>query len=221
MKSLLAAFAFMMLCYSANGQILISLLLGDKLNSENLEFGLDGGASVPTIRGLDEGQMRARLNLGFYFDIKFKKPQWMFHTGVMMKSSMGTYGLSPYSLGNPYLDSVFANGQVERRINYFNVPLELKYLFKNHFFVQAGVMPSLRYSASDIFTAEVIDKDDLNYKLNVKNQYHPLDFGLIGGIGYRLMKGHGMNLNVRYYYGLIDIVTSPFLGQLVNIHTQI
>ena len=24
-------------------------------------------------------------------------------------------------------------------------------------------------------------------------------------MGYRLMKGHGMNLGVRYYYGIVDV----------------
>jgi hypothetical protein len=33
----------------ANSQVLISLLLGDKLNSEKLKFGLDGGVNFATI----------------------------------------------------------------------------------------------------------------------------------------------------------------------------
>jgi hypothetical protein len=28
---------------------------------------------------------------------------------------------------------------------------------------------------------------------------------MVGGVGYRLMKGYGMNLGITYYYGLIDI----------------
>jgi hypothetical protein len=46
-------------------------------------------------------------------------------------------------------------------------------------------------------------KDDLLYKLKIKDRYHPLDAGLMAGVGYRLLGG--MNLTVCYYYGLVDI----------------
>jgi hypothetical protein len=33
-----------------------------------------------------------------------------------------------------------------------------------------------------------------------------LDAGLAFGIGYRLMKGKGMNLGIQYYLGLVDVL---------------
>src|SRR5687767_15086868 len=84
----------------ARGQVLISLLLGDKLNTGKIEFGLDGGINYPMIRGLDAGDMRGNFNIGFYFDFKLKNPQWMVHTGVLVKSSLGVDNLPVYPLGN-------------------------------------------------------------------------------------------------------------------------
>jgi hypothetical protein len=78
---------------TGHSQVLISLLLGDKLNTGKIEFGLDGGVNFPDIRGLDYGDMKAGFNLGFYFDIKVKETNWMFHTGVLVKSSMGATNL--------------------------------------------------------------------------------------------------------------------------------
>jgi hypothetical protein len=192
--------------FMANGQVLISLLLGDKLNSGKIEFGLDGGISYPDMRGLSGGEMRGNFNLGFYFDIKLKNPQWIIHTGVLVKSSMGSEHLPVYPLNNPDLDNAFSEGEVQRKINYFNVPMAMKYVFKNNLYVEGGIMPSLRYTAFDIFTANLKDKDDLEYKLDIKDQFHRLDFGLVGGVGYRLLGGNGMNITVRYYYGLVDVV---------------
>jgi hypothetical protein len=189
----------------SNGQVLISLLLGDNLNTGKIEFGLDGGVNFPDMRGLDDGKMKAAFNLGFYFDIKLKDPDWMIHTGVLVKSSLGTSGLPAYALDEPGLDEAFADGEVRRKINYFNVPIAMKYKFENNFYVEAGVMPALRAKAYDIFTAEV-NNDDLEYKVDIRDEIHQLDFGLIGGIGYRLMGGNGMNLSVRYYYGIVDVV---------------
>src|SRR5690242_19909376 len=102
------ALILVMNAYLVQGQVLISLLLGDKLNSGKIEFGLDGGVNYPDIRGLNHSQLKGTLNLGFYFDIKLKNPQWMVHTGVLVKSSMGTSGLPVYLLNNADLDSAFA-----------------------------------------------------------------------------------------------------------------
>lgn len=205
MRILLLVSVFLFGTHLTHSQVLISLLLGDKLNSGKIEFGLDGGINYPDIRGLKSGDMRGNFNIGFYFDFKLKNPQWMVHTGVLVKSSLGSDNLPVYLLNNPNLDNAFTGGEVKRRINYFNVPIAMKYEFKNHFYVEGGVMPALRAKAFDVFTADVNDKDDLEYTLEVGDQFHRLDFGLMGGLGYRLMGGNGMNLTIRYYYGLVDI----------------
>jgi len=205
MRFTILPLVFLLSLSSAKGQVLISLLLGDKLNSGKIEFGLDGGVNFPDIRGLRGSNVRGAFNLGFYFDIKLKNPQWMVHTGVLVKSSMGADGLPVYSLGDPDLDNSFAEGEVRRKINYFNVPIAMKYEFKNHLYVEGGIMPALRAKAFDIFTTDIKERDDLEYKLKISDQFHRLDFGLVGGLGYRLMGGNGMNLTLRYYYGLVDI----------------
>jgi hypothetical protein len=120
-----------------------------------------------------------------------------------VKSTMGESNLPVYALGDPDLDNVFAGGRVKTVINYFNVPLMMKYKFNKRIYAEAGIMPSLRAKAYDIFSAE--NNGDLEYKLETGDKYHRLDFGLIGGVGYRLMGGNGMNLGVRYYLGLVDI----------------
>ena len=190
---------------AARTQVLISILLGDKLNTGKIEFGLDGGANWSTIKNLDGAKSLTSFNLGFYFDFKLKNPSWMLNTGVIVKSNMGADELPVYSLGNPNLDNAFNGGKITRKINYFNVPIMMKYSFKNHIYLKAGTQLGLRYKAFDEFKNSVSEEDDLNYKLNIKEQFHPLDAGLAFGAGYRLMKGNGMNIGVQYYLGLIDI----------------
>jgi len=197
------------LLFSLHGgysQVIISLLLGDKLNSDKIEFGLDGGLNWSNLHGLPGGKNLIGFNLGFYFDIKFKNPAWMINTGVIVKSPMGADDLPVYSLNDEALDSAFAGGQIKRKIRYFNVPVMMKYQFKNHFYAKAGIQLGLRSKAFDEFTNTVKDKNDLDYKLKTKDDYHPLDGGLAFGLGYRLMKGNGMNIGIQYYLGLIDVV---------------
>jgi len=196
----------LLFCFAANSQVLISILLGDKLNSGKVEFGLDGGLDWSNIHGLPGANSLTGFNLGFYFDIKLKNPAWMVNTGVIVKSPLGADDLPVYFLNDPHLDSVFAGGSVTRKLRYFNVPVMMKYKFKNNLYVKGGIQLGLRAKAFDEFTNTIQDDEDLKYKLKIKDQFHPLDAGLAFGLGYRLMGGNGMNIGLQYYLGLIDVV---------------
>jgi len=205
MRKSILIFAFLTICYSANSQVLISILLGDKLNTGKIEFGLDGGLNFSNISGLDQGKNAKYFNIGFYFDIKMKHPSWLFHTGVIVKSTMGMADLPVYSLNNDTLDWAFAGGNVDRKLAYFNVPIMMKYKINKRIFVEAGPMLGLRTKCYDNFNKEIVDKDDLTYKLENSSSYKRIDAGMMAGAGYRLMGGNGMNLGVRYYQGLMNI----------------
>ncbi|MBK6731429.1 MAG: PorT family protein [Bacteroidetes bacterium] len=200
---------FLLFCISisaciAQGQVIISLLLGDLLNTGKIEFGLDGGANFSALNGLNGSKSITGFHLGFYFDFKLEN-NWMIHTGVIVKSPLGANGINPYSVNDALLDSAFIGGEVSRNLRYFNVPVLAKYMLPSHFYAEAGIQLGLMNKAFDEFTQEVNEPEDLKYKLDIEKQYHPLDAGIVAGIGYRMLKGNGMNLSVRYYYGMIDI----------------
>lgn len=206
-KCLCLAVAFFMVLASdsAHAQVLISIVFGDKLNSNKVEFGLDGGLSISDLEGLPVSKARNALNLGFYFDIKLRDTSWMIHSGVMVKSSFGARKLPVYSLNDPDLDAVFSNGSVTRKLNYFNVPVMIKRRFTRRWSAEVGPMVSLLNKGVDEFVNSVADDDDLIHTVKIKKQYHPLDFGFIGGVCYRMMKGNGLNVGIRYYFGLTDV----------------
>ncbi len=188
---------------SAKSQVLISLLLGDKLNSDWLEFGLDGGGCLLNMSNTPGSEMMLNWQLGFYFDFKVNSKLFI-ATGVLVKSKMGTEGLTPYSLDNANLDTVFYGGTVQRKINYFNVPGTVKYRFIDYLHAEGGIQLGLRYTGFDDFIQE-IDGDDLKYKNDVKDNYTRLDAGGLVGLGYKLQQGKGMSLNARYYFGFVDV----------------
>lgn len=199
---------------SAQSQVLISLLLGDKLNSGKVEFGLEGGWNLSDQSGLNQSKGLSSFNLGFYFDIKMKT-SWMLHTGVIVKSNVGAADVPLYSLGEPNLDNSFAGGSIERKLSYFHVPVLAKYNFTNHFFVEAGPQLGLLYKAFDEFS-NTVQGDELTYRNEIRDGFHRLDAGLTTGIGYRLMNGNGMNLGIRYYYGLVDVVIDDTGSSIAN-----
>lgn len=190
---------------TANGQILISLLLGDKLNSDKLEFGLDGGLTLSKSEGSDAKEHLRTFNLGFYFEFKTKNPAWLINTGLRVKSNMGGDNLPVYSLNNTTFDSLFKDGYVTRNVGYFYVPILVKYRFKSNLYVEAGFQAGLKHSGTDVFKKKLIDEDDLTYTVKTQDNYKWLDAGLTGGVGYRLMGGKGMNVGARVYYGLVNV----------------
>jgi hypothetical protein len=115
----------------AHGQILITLLFGDKLNSEGVEFGLTGGINNSQINGLSDQGIQFSLNLGFYFDFRISE-HWWFNTGVLVISRQGTNKISGEDLGYFYndtiaIDPLLQGGHYGQAINYFNIPLMIKY----------------------------------------------------------------------------------------------
>jgi len=194
----------MFLYQTAQSQILISLLLGDKLNSGKIEFGVDGGYNRSYLSGIDETKGLNNFHLGFYFDFKLKN-NWYLNTGVRVKSNVGASDLSVYSLGDVDLDSVMVNGHISRKIGYFYVPVHIKYRFAKQFYVQGGFQVGLRHKADDLFYNTVKEKDDVVFTLDIREQIKRLDAGLSGGLGYQF-QGTGMSLGMTYYYGLVDIM---------------
>jgi hypothetical protein len=188
-----------------NGQVLISLLLGDKLNSDKLGFGLDGGVNFSNITNLEKSKWKTAFNLGFYFDIKIKEKLFI-HTGVQVKSTLGAKGLDPYPVFDPELDWLLTTAEkVKRKIHYFNVPVLLRYTLPKHLFMEFGPQIGLRYKAYDEFTASITSKNDFKYKNDIRDQIKHLDAGLMAGFGYHLTKGRGMNFGIRYYQGFVNI----------------
>jgi hypothetical protein len=195
--------------------VIISLLFGDKLNSETIKFGLDGGANFSTISGIGSQRMLINWNLGFYFDFMLKKnPHWYIHSGVLVKSTMGAREIEYTSVNDPELDSLFRLGTIDRRINYFNVPILIKYKLDNGLFFELGPMLSLAHKGYDVYDTQY-EGEDLTLAVSIKDSLNRLDVGIEAGIGWYLKKRDGVYVGLRYYQGLRNVRKDvPQLSQL-------
>ncbi len=209
MKKLIIAYCLMFVALSSQSQILITLLLGDKLNSDKLEFGIEGGLNWASISSLETSTYQPNWNLGFYFNFKMNDA-WYINTGVLVKSSLGVNKLTDSDLNKLgatiYHDQEGSriNGNYSQKMNYFLVPVLAKYKFKNHIYLEMGPQFGLMYRSwiqfdSDLEGSDMIIKDYNKEKLN------KIDAGAIIGAGYRLFKGTGWTIGVKYYYGFIDV----------------
>jgi len=200
---------FLFISYGIQSQVLIALLLGDKLNTGNIEFGLDGGFNYSSISGMDTNDKLSEFNIGFYFDFKLKE-KWYLNTGVLMKSTLGVNNLSTDDLefleATIYLDQNdnILKGDYSQKMNYFLIPALAKYKFNRKIYAEAGLQIGWMYKSWIQFDSN-IDGNSARIKENNKDMIHWFDMGVAAGAGYRLLNGYGWTLGVRYYYGLLDV----------------
>ena len=153
------------------GQVLLSILFGDDLNTPKLEFGLNAGFNLSYIRGIDGSKAQNNWELGFYFDYWLKENSpWYLATGVYVKSNVGGTNIPLDYEGNRvisedvYEEFVKFGGRVEKQFNTFYVPINLRYMTNSGFFFDAGVQIGLVFKTRDLYQAEV-DGSNLEYQV--------------------------------------------------------
>ena len=209
MKKYFITFIFIALAFASQSQILISLLLGDKLNSDKLEFGLEGGLNWSKISGFESNTYQGDWNMGFYFDFKMSQ-SWYLYTGVLVKSAMGIAKLTENDLikidATKYksLDDINIEGKYSQKMRYFIVPVLAKYKFKNNMYVELGPQFALMYKSWVEFESDIDGKDAIIKEFN-KEKLNKIDAGLSIGAGYTLFKGTGWTFGAKYYYGFVNV----------------
>ena len=203
MKKIVTLFFILFIGFTAHSQVLIALLLGDKLNTGKIEFGLDGGVNFSNIGNMDSNSFSRELNLGFYFDIKMKE-QWYLNTGVLVKSTLGLDNLTEADLEFLNATTYDAEGEYKQRINYFIVPALARYKFKNNMYAELGPQFGLATKAFIQFDSDV-DGNQARIRETNTDMINRFDMGIAGGVGYRLLKGLGWTIGARYYYGFLDV----------------
>mgnify|MGYP004700922755 CR=1 FL=1 len=193
---------------AVNAQVLITLLLGDALNTPKIEFGLSGGLAHSYIGTIDNSEGMNTFDLGFYFHLLMKNNSYL-STGVHVKSSMGAEGMPVYSMDDPNFDAIYQDGILTKKIPVFYVPILFHQRFNQRWYIEAGPQLGLIHKPVDIFETSTLD-GDLTFKLDVKDQYKHIDVGLLGGVGYKFNKQpKSMSAGVSYYYGLVDVSLNP------------
>ncbi|RKR09269.1 outer membrane protein with beta-barrel domain [Flavobacterium sp. 90] len=143
------------------------------VNAQKIKFGVKGGLNFANISG--DNTKDADLVTSFNFGVLSEIPisEKFSFQPELMYSGQG------YSFN----DNTVA-------LSYLNVPLMGKYYLTKGFSVEAGPQIGFLLAAK-------------NEKINVKDSFNTVDFGVNFGLGYKL--DNGLNFGVRYNLGLTDI----------------
>lgn len=209
LKKILLIASLLLIGFQGKSQVLISIIFGDKLNSPNLEFGLEGGYNWSKISNFQTNEPLATFNLGFYFDFKIKKSFYIY-TGVLVKSNLGVNNLRADDLSRigaaVYMDSDRnpLPGTYSQNLNYFWVPVLAKYRHKSNVFIEGGPQFGLMYKANINFT---VTDGDITADFSEKNKesIQRLDVGAVVGAGYKFKSGPGWSVSLKYYQGFVDV----------------
>jgi hypothetical protein len=206
-------FFMMTIPFCSQGQVLISLLFGDALNTDKIEFGITGGMNRSDLRGIEDAQALNNFNLGFYFNILLMENSYL-STGLLVKSNVGARGMATYPLGDPGFDGIFEGGALTTKISYFYIPVMWQQRIQSRWLLEGGLQAGIRGNAIDIFNTE-FNGGKVKFERSVKSKYTILDAGLVGGIGYKLKEiPKSMSVGFLYYHGVVDVLASS--GQEVR-----
>jgi hypothetical protein len=204
-KTKLLTLSLLLAAQFASSQVLISLIFGDKLNSDGIEFGLEGGFNYMDIGALQANDRLSGFNLGFYFDIRLEGA-WHLYTGVLAKSGYGTKGLTEPDLALLQVASQGEGGTHSQYINSFQLPAFIKYRFPSRIYAEAGPQFGLMYKSWVQFDSD-IDGTQTRIRVENKDAINTFDVGGAIGVGYRLKPGPaGMTLGLRYYQGFTNAI---------------
>lgn len=206
-KNFIAIVAFILAIHTSYAQF-----------SEELRFGLKAGLNAANISGDDvDGGILFGHHIGGFLEIPFNEklvfvPEIMFSVQGFNNSE----SISMEVLGN----TITASFEERLRLNYFNIPLLIRFNINESFFVeggpQIGFLSTANYKVTgDSSISGNIGGEDFNFDaeeidnpgtLNVRDQFANLDYGFTGGLGAHFNDSIGMS--VRYYLGLNDITNS-------------
>lgn len=194
---------FLFIGLNASSQLLMSLLFGEKLNSGDIEFGLEGGVNTESITNMESTNYRAAFNIGNYFYIRLKNDLWL-DTGTLVKYEQGIGKLTHGDLTTLGIEIHPEEGKYEQIIKSIIIPAQLMYRFKSSIYIEGGMQFSLTTKAYVEFNG-VKEAQDIRIQEENIDDVNKINLGPVAGFGYQFKKGAQMTLGVKYYYSMLDV----------------
>ncbi len=210
-KLIVLLFLINLVPVSVKSQALIALLLGDKIQSDKVKMGLFLGEQGSLITNAESSGFNPNLSfaLGAYVDVKIgNSNKWTLQNYLLFKSPKGGAGLNVKS--ETLTDNSIAienTDEIQRSLTYLQLTPVMRYCFTPMWSVGVGPYVGFLMTANDTYSAEKAN-GNITYKLKMTDKFNPVDFGLAVDLQCRLLKGKGIQFNLRYEYGIVDIYKS-------------
>ncbi len=200
---------------TAQGQILLGILFGDKLVSERFHIGLNVGPNVSNLSGVSGTEVKTSLMLGLVAEWRiggrfYLQPELLPFFRAGAKSLPGPAGLPPL------VDTLVTDRNNQRNLSYFAIPVLLKYAVMPHrLFLGAGPQVNFLLGATDVFSGVITNQIDVTE--DIEDQLSSTDAGVAFHIEYKLGSSVvAASINIRYYLGLTDTIKDNTGAKVTN-----
>lgn len=194
----------------AKGQAaLLVLIFGEKVATENFYFSLKAGLNYSMITNVEEGKNRLGFNFGLVNNIRIND-KLFFTPEFLPLSTKGVTDVPVLTTGNEDLDDLLGDVEyTDRKLNYLDIPVLLKYNIGERLSISAGPELSFLLGGTDIYYAEPLEDILLTTELDIHEYVKTFDMGAVIDLSYMVAKpvnGKGVNIYLRYSLGFLDIV---------------
>jgi len=209
MKNILfSIFLMIFIPITANSQAMWALIFGDKMNTDQIKLGLLLGGTTSYFTKAQTVAFRPNIAfaIGAYVDVKIdKRGKWHLQNYLLFKAPKGAAGLDVNYESFPVDPSILENmDMIKRSLTYIQLTPIMRYCFNPEWNIGIGPYGGLLMIARDTYSAKE-DRGALTHRVRMWRNFVPIDFGLAFDVQYRLLKGEGIQINLRYEQGLINI----------------
>ncbi len=209
---------FASVSYKANAQAAIFVFLfGKKIASEEFYLSLKIGGNLSSINNYEKSKYRFGMNFGMTGSIVLSD-RFIIYPEISFLSQKGLRNLNYQSSENPFLDSLLTGvSKYELHTNYIDIPVIFKYYLTETLNIGGGPFFSILGDADFVYENKPADYDDIVVTRNVTYMFTAVDYGLVVEIAYspkRKGRRDGMNLHLRYMFGLSNVVKNS--GAFMN-----
>ena len=184
---------------------IVALLFGDQVASEKFNISMEAGGVFANYANMyDTKRSRMGINFGIGANLQLAQ-NWYFSPQVYFVTTRNvrfkTYSLAT---GKPGLDEEFMNVPAMLNFRYTEIPILFSFQTKNRKFrYSLGPQISFLQKATATFSGE-----EGEFKQDFASYVNKVDYGPVADVCYILgkaMKGRGIFVHARYYYGLTDV----------------
>lgn len=203
-KVLLLAVLVAVLPRPAAGQVLLGILFGDKVTTEKFHLGVDAGLNLSNLSGVDGTGVKPGLLFGLFGEWRFADHFYL-QPELLPFFKVGASDLPPGGPTVPPLDSLAAGTSPSRRMNYFAIPIIVKYAVMEKK-LHLGLGPQVGFLTGADDTYEGVAANTITVTEDVEESLSSTDAGIVFHVEYKFRGQFGASVAGRFYMGLTDTI---------------
>jgi len=191
---------------AAQAQVLIGMLLGDKVASEKFHVGFDFGGNLSFLHGLPGTRPGFGANVGLFGEYRFAEHAYL-HVELVATAAMGERHIPADQFDPPVeVPPDLTDVLVERKLNYVALPVLVKGgFFNNRLILAAGLQGMVLTGGRDIYTGTASDELEVVHKRG--KDLSRFDAGGLGMVEVKLWPNdpYALSAVARYYQGFVNV----------------